>query len=104
MPRFEKVERVSLSKNVSEITGKVQDKKWVCHVKQGDITDEQDIYNLWGLKEKSQKTKITRKIFVPLKGIEQNAFLLAKDNGIWIWDVPQLNRALRLFGKFELVL
>lgn len=103
MPRFGAVDRTDLSKNTAEITGRVQDKKWVCHVKQGDITDEQDVYNLLGMKEKSHRTKITRKIFIPLKGIEQNAFLLAKDNGIWVWDVRQLNKTLRLFGKFELV-
>jgi len=41
---------------------------------------------------------------MPLNGIENNAFLLAKEHNIWVWDIEQLNRMLRLFGKFELAL
>ena len=59
---------------------------------------------MWDLKASDEKVKIAKKIFIPLKGIEQNAFLLAKEQNIWVWDVQQLNNMLRLFEKFELVL
>jgi Cdc6-like AAA superfamily ATPase len=104
MPRFEKVEVSPFGENVFQITGSVKNKKWICHVKTGDITEEYDICNLWELKSQKDKDKIARKIFIPLKGIEQNAFLLAKEQNIWVWDTQQLNKILRLFGKFELVL
>lgn len=104
MPRFDKVEASSFGENVFQITGSINNKKWICHVKTGDITEEYDICNLWDLKARKDKDKIARKIFIPLKGIEQNAFLLAKEQNIWVWDTQQLNNILRLFGKFELVL
>ena len=103
MPRFTTVLGKKLSKNVYEVTGDVGSKRWICHIKEGDIADEHDIGNLWNQKLDDDKTKIARKIFISFKGIEQNAFLLAKEQNIWVWDTHEINRILRLFGKFELV-
>ena len=103
-PRFDSVEKRALSANTFQIIGKVRNKRWICRIKQDDIADEHDICDLGDIKAKAEKSKITRKIFIPLKGIEQNAFLLAKERNIWVWDTQQLNKILRLFGKFELVL
>ncbi len=103
MPKFDSLKAEGISKNVFEITGSIANKRWICRIKQGDITDEHDIYNLWDQKAANEKLKTARKIFIPLKGIEQNAFLLAKEQNIWVWDTEELNRILRLFGKFELV-
>ncbi|RKY41883.1 MAG: hypothetical protein DRP85_04705 [Candidatus Makaraimicrobium thalassicum] len=103
MPRFDAVESRALSKNVFQITGRIKNKQWICHVKQGDIADECDISNLWNIKTGDERSKIARKIFIPLKGVEQNSFLLAKEQNIWVWDAQQLNKILRLFQKFELV-
>ena len=104
MPKFDSVKNRSLSDNISQITGMTGGRKWICHVKKGDIVDERDIFNLTSVKEAEGDPKISRKIFVSLKGIEQNAYLLAKDQNLWVWDANKLNSILRLFGKFELVL
>ncbi|MFQ5952055.1 MAG: hypothetical protein ACE5JK_01440 [Candidatus Omnitrophota bacterium] len=106
MPRFDAVKSRYVSENISEVSGKIKDKSWVCHIRySGGKADEQDIYALSDLKGSAKKgEKITRKIFIPLKGIEHNAFLLAKEKNIWVWGVQQLNEILRLFGKYELVL
>ncbi|MFH1306002.1 MAG: hypothetical protein ABIH74_06350, partial [Candidatus Omnitrophota bacterium] len=104
MPKFDAVKSSALSENVFQITGSIQNKKWACRLKRGDIADEQDICALWDFQGPGDKANIVRKIFVPLNGIEQNAFLLAKEQNIWVWDVQLLNRILRLFGKFELTL
>ncbi|MFH1846717.1 MAG: ATP-binding protein [Candidatus Omnitrophota bacterium] len=103
MPRFDTVKRRMLQGNIFQIRGIVGGKEWICHVKQNDIADENDIYNLYNYKA-PQDSKIVRRLFIPLKGIDQNAFLLAKEQNIWVWDVQLLNVILRLFGKFELVL
>jgi hypothetical protein len=105
MPAFNEVKSKYISQNISEIVGQTGDKSWVCHMRYSGRADEQDIYALSDLKTTGgKKSKITRKIFIPLKGIEHNAFLLAKEKNIWVWDVKQLNEILYLFGKFELVL
>lgn len=104
LPHFDSVKERTAYSNVIEIVGKLASKEWICRVKKADITDEHDIYDLWELKPKDENSKIVRKVFIPLKGIEQNAFLLAKEQNIWVWDIQLLNKMLRIFGKFELVL
>ena len=105
MPVFDLAEICPVSGNITGVMGKIKDKCWMCHIKHGSRAHEQDIYDLSGRKSAgSKRAKVIRKIFIPLKGIEHNAFLLAKEKNIWVWDVQQLNGILRLFGKFELVL
>jgi len=104
MPRFDRVETKKFSDKIHTIIGRIDDKKWICHVKQSDIADEQDITDLCSVKTKNNNAKIVRKIFISLKGIERNAFLLAKEQNVWVWDIAQLNSILRLFSKYELVI
>ncbi|MDD5633786.1 MAG: ATP-binding protein [Candidatus Omnitrophica bacterium] len=104
MPKFDKVEVKHVTGNIHAITGKLGGKSWLCYVKQNGIADDRDINDLWTAKRVHDSSSIARKIFIPLKGIEQNAFLLAKEQNIWVWDTQTLNGILRLFSKFELVL
>jgi len=104
LPRFDYVKAIPLRNNIFRIIGAIGDKFWVCHVKLGDIAGEQDICTLWAYKSEKNNKKIIRKIFIHLNGIEQNAFLLTKDQNIWAWGVKQLNEIFRLYGRFELVL
>jgi len=104
MPRFDEVTSRSISDSKFALTGRAGNKEWICHVKTGDITDEHDICQLWEQKAGSERRKAARKIIIPLKGIEQNAFLLAKEQNIWVWGPQQLNSIMRLYGNFELVL
>lgn len=103
MPRFKKVTCRRLSENVSEIVGfQGSAKKWVCHVKVFDIAGEEDINRLKTFRSGSKSGKVSRRIFVPVKGMDQNALLLAKDENVWVWDVETLNQKLRLFGLYGL--
>ncbi len=104
MPRFKEVRRQKITNNVSEITGSQNStKKWVCHVKDGDLANEDDIDRLKSVKWTKENGKITRRIFVPLKGVDQNALLMAKDKNIWVWDIDKLNDKLRLYGLYGVV-
>ena len=105
MPVFDSAEICPVAGNITGVVGQVKDKSWMCHIKHGGRTDEQYIYDLRGIKTTgAKKAKVVRRIFIPLKGIEHNAFLLAKEKNIWVWDVQQLNEILLLFGKYELVI
>ncbi|RLC29476.1 hypothetical protein DRH13_05650, partial [Candidatus Woesebacteria bacterium] len=105
MPTFDSAEICPVAGDITGVAGWIKDKCWICHIKHGRRANEQDIYDLSSLKSVGPKrAKVIRKIFIPLKGVEHNAFLLAKEKNIWVWDVQQLNEILRLFGKVELVL
>ena len=104
LPHFSEVKTLRLANGICEVAGRFEDKFWVCRIKDSEMADEQDVLAFWAVKPGDSGTKISRKIFIPLKGIENNAFLLAKEQNIWVWDARQLNEMLRLFGKFEIVL
>jgi len=104
LPGFDRVECRNLPGNIVEIEGHLSNNVWLCHIKTDDIMEEQDISHLMDLKTGYDEKKIIRKIVIPLKGVERNAFLMAKEHGIWVWDISQLNKILLLFGKYELVL
>ena len=103
LPEFNKIDKKMSKNNLFQLIADIDNKKWLCIVKENDIADETDINKLAAIKTKDGR-KVIRKIFIPLKGIEQNAFLLAKEQNVWIWDVKQLNKLLRLYGKYEIVL
>ncbi|KJJ83212.1 ATPase domain protein, prokaryote domain protein [Candidatus Omnitrophus magneticus] len=103
LPCFESVNIEKPFHGMFKIQAKSGSNVWVCFVKQDDFFNEDDAHNIIALKNEGE-FKISKKIIVPLKGIENNAFLMAKDNNLWIFDVPQLNEILRLFGKYEIVI
>lgn len=104
MPNFDSVRRRVLSDGTSEVVCYSQNRRWVCHIKQDDIVTEQDINALWHIRPARTGEKIVRKIIIYLKEVDQNAFLLAKEHNIWVWDLHQLNEILRLVSNYELVL
>jgi len=104
MPRFDSVLKGRLKDQILQVRGTSQNREWVCHIKQGDIAGEQDIYDLCDVAPGNSVSRVARRIFIPLNGIDQNAFLLAKEQNVWVWEARQLNEVLRLFTDFELVL
>lgn len=103
MPHFDTVESKILSENIFQVIGRIKNKKWICFIKQDDMISEGDVHSMLDLKKRSKDAKSMQKILIPLKGIGENAFLLAKEQSVWVWDVAELNRILRLYRKFELV-
>ena len=78
--------------------------KWLIHMNDSFTCDERTVSSLAALKADSAGNKFVRKIIIPLKGIEHNAFLSAKENNIWVWSAGQINELLRLYGKPELLI
>lgn len=104
MPRFDNVTRKDISGEAAQIIGETKSRKWICHIKRNGAADEKDIYELCAVKEDELDKQAARRIIVFLGGMDENAYLLAKEQGVWIWGIEELNKILRLFGKFELVI
>ncbi|MBD3380012.1 MAG: AAA family ATPase [Candidatus Omnitrophica bacterium] len=100
LPKFDTVRLARISPGISELSARTGKTKWVCRMKTAEMADEDDINDLW---KKRSDLNIVRKIFIPFKGIEHNAFLLAKEQNIWIWDTRELNNLLRIFLAHEIV-
>ncbi len=43
--------------------------------------------------------KIQKKILIPLRGMDENARLLAKEARLWTWELSQLNLLFRVHGQ-----
>ncbi len=101
---FSDIRRIASHGNVTSVAAQTEAGKWVFHIKQRDIIVEQDVCDIRKIPTGSGKHKILKKVLIPLGGIDENAFLLAKEHNVWIWDIGTLNRIFRVYGRFELVL
>jgi Archaeal ATPase. len=101
LPHFTKVEVKESLEKKQFIAATFRGSSWLVQayeepVKESDIIDY--IRNM-----KSSEYKIANKIIIPLKGMDGNANLLAKELKISIWDVSTINGLLGLYGKIRMV-
>lgn len=97
LPHFSKVEIRKGSGPETFVHASFRNNYWVVQP-YIDVADENDIINfIRNVKKLDQK--ITNKIIIPLKGMEENAKLLAKELKITIWELSAVNDLLSLYGK-----
>ena len=70
---------------------------YVYDIGENDIIEY--IRNLKGL-----NAKIANKVIIPIKTIDENAKLLAKELKIAIWDISVMNMLLTLYGKSRIII
>lgn len=97
LPSFSKVEVKTGLAGESFVYAAFSGNYWVVHPYE-EIVDEGDIINFIR-NVKGLGRKITNKIIVPLKGMDENAKLLAKELKISIWELPSVNSLMALYGK-----
>ncbi|MBN1353622.1 MAG: ATP-binding protein [Candidatus Omnitrophica bacterium] len=101
LPRFVKIEAREYGKSADLLMYQGDDKYWVyevCREKIDEFVVSELIERCYPLRE-----KISKKIFIPLGGIETNALLLAKEKKVWVWDLQNVNRLLRFYKKHNIV-
>ncbi|MDO8603037.1 MAG: ATP-binding protein [Candidatus Omnitrophota bacterium] len=73
--------------------------KWLCLIKKENIT-ENDMLNIIKTAQKRKKnTKINRNIVLAFSGVNENAYLIAKEAKFWTWNTEDLNVLMDLYGK-----
>lgn len=97
LPHFTKVEVVASSSSKPFVAASFRGKTWVvqpceAYVGENDIVD-------YMRAAKSLDRSVAQKIIMPLKGMDENAKLLAKELKIAIWDAPVVNMLLTFYGK-----
>ena len=101
LPHFTKVEVKESLGSKRFITAAFMGKSWVVQayeetVRESDVIDY--IRNV-----KSLDCKIVNKLIIPLKGMDENAKLLAKELKISMWDLPALNNLLGFYDMIRVV-
>ncbi|MCX5678218.1 MAG: MarR family transcriptional regulator [Candidatus Omnitrophica bacterium] len=101
MPHFTKVEVRSFADSQEFIAASFRGNFWIAQSYERNV-NENDIVafirNVKGLEH-----KISSKLIIPLKGIDENARLLAKELKISIWDSRTVNTLLTLYNKKRMI-
>ncbi len=97
---FDNVQRIEGSScDVTDILATNGRLKWLCTIKK-ECVSENDVREIAKkIRKKKSKDRINRNILVSLGGINENAYLLAKEAKFWVWDMESLNVLMELYGK-----
>lgn len=102
LPVFNDVAIRIIGQNGPYIIGHAKGSNWICQIHERQICEK---HILDFLKDtKSGKYKFHRKILIALNGIDDNAKLLSKESGVWIWNLKVLNLLLDLYAKHKVVI
>jgi len=100
LPRFNKIELKNIDSQIPIITAKTRNKSWIFVVRKGHI-DRTVMEEIWSCCNRL-KTNKTRKLIIALDGIDEDARLLAKEEKFITLENKELNKLLKLYGKFKI--
>jgi len=101
LPHFTKVESIKVGDSSAIVVASFRGTSWVVQAFESAV-DENDVITF--IKNaKCAASKVSNRVILPLKGIEENATLLAKELKISIWDCNLLNRIFTYYGKEKVV-
>ncbi len=101
LPHFTRVERRTIEESQPIVTASFNRNVWAAEAFDKDV-NENDIVD-YIRKLKSLDSKIAHKIVIPLKGMDENAKLLAKELRISIWSRENINMLLGIYGMKRMV-
>ncbi|MBN2453076.1 MAG: ATP-binding protein [Candidatus Omnitrophica bacterium] len=101
LPHFTKTEIRSFADGCRYLIASFRGNHWIVQAYDHDI-NENDIIsfvkNIKGL-----NCKISNKVIIPIRGIDENARLIAKELKISIWESRTINKLLTLYGKKRII-
>ncbi|MFC1666662.1 ATP-binding protein [Candidatus Omnitrophota bacterium] len=100
-PLFGNVQKLedSASRKTTSILATEGKLKWLCTIKKEYVTENDITEAIKKIGEDKQNNRINRHVLVSLAGINENAYLLAKEAKFWVWDPESLNVLMELYGK-----
>ena len=93
---FDEVQKLDNEEGILATSGRV---KWLCTVKRNYVTENDVTEIVKNIKRKKHNNKINRSILISLAGMDENAYLMAKEAKFWVWDSESLNVLMELYGK-----
>jgi len=97
---FTNVERLGgLEGNQTAILATNGKQKWLCTIKKENITENDMADMIKNSREQKKNNKVSRNIVVAFSGVNENAYLMAKEAKFWTWSAEDLNVLMDLYGK-----
>ena len=78
--------------------------KWLCTIKKQNITEKDMTDIIKNNRERKRKTGVNRNIIIAFSGVNENAYLMAKEAKFWTWNMEDLNVLMELYGKPHITL
>jgi len=73
--------------------------RWLCTIKKENITENDMADIIKNSQEQKKSSRISRNIVVAFSGVNENAYLMAKEAKFWTWNMEDLNVLMDLYGK-----
>jgi len=102
LPHFTKIETKSLSDQKPFIVASSRGKSWVIEPHEKEVCENDITAYIRNIK--SLEGTVANKVIITLRGIDENAKLLAKELKISLWDMNTINTVLRLYGKTRIII
>jgi hypothetical protein len=101
LPHFTRVEVNSFGEDRKYLAATFRGSTWLVQAYMNIVSENEIVEYIRSAKALSYK--ISNKVVIPLKGIDENAKLLAKELKISIWDITTLNNILSVYGKNKVI-
>lgn len=101
MPHFTKVEVRSFADSNQFIAASFRGNYWIVQAYERNVNENDIVAFIRNVK--ALDCKISNKLIIPIRGIDENAKLLAKELKISIWDSRTVNNLLTLYHKKRVV-
>lgn len=102
LPHFTKIETRSFADGGRYIVCSFRSTYWVIQPRESIVTETDIINFIRNLK--TLDFKIAQKVIIPLKGMDDNANLIAKELKIIVWSRNAVNMLLGFYGKHKIVI
>jgi len=97
---FTGVEKIDgQDKNHTDLLATSGRQKWLCTIKKENITENDMLDIIKNSQEQKKSARINRNILVAFSGVNENAYLMAKEAKFWMWSIEDLNVLMDLYGK-----
>jgi len=97
---FTNVEKVEArDKNQTAILATSGRQKWLFTIKKDSVTENDMTEIIKNSQEQKKNTRINRNIVIAFSGVNENAYLMAKEAKFWTWNMEDLNVLMELYGK-----
>ncbi|MEK6733103.1 MAG: ATP-binding protein [Candidatus Omnitrophota bacterium] len=86
-------------KDYSSILATSGRQKWRFIIKKENITENEMLEIIKNNREQKKDAKINRNVVIAFSGVNENAYLMAKEAKFWTWNLEDLNVLMELYGK-----
>lgn len=101
LPNFSDVATRVIGENGPYIVCHSKGTNWICQIRERKVGEKHITDFLTDTK--SGRYRFQRKVLIVTDEMDENAKLLAKNKGVWAWNLKTLNMLLDLYGKYKVI-